>query len=293
MLFYIYLHFPFRKSIEIDYWKQKLFEALGANEGAYKRLLKDWFIKKCSREQLEMSVRFMLPAKDVHLHDMYLLAILNKCVPPVSPSPGPSSTSLTAAGGSSKEAEQTEEGISKSCSKEEISTKVTTTTFKSPLPSRMSLNKGGIKEAEATDRGTSEICSTEEMSPKAAEPLFKKPLPVEKPLFKGNRKTVGGNVLTNPKKRKSGPNLNICPEVKSDPKASDDDNLETKKKAESNVKDFEISVDKKDSLKYLVAILRKCIPPASSSPGPSSTPMTEAGGGSNEAESIDEGTSSS
>ena len=59
MLFYIYLHFPFRKSIEIDYWKQKLFEALGANEGAYKRLLKDWFIKKCSREQLEMSVRFM------------------------------------------------------------------------------------------------------------------------------------------------------------------------------------------------------------------------------------------
>ena len=30
------LHFLFKMSIEVDYWKQKLFEALGAKENAYK-----------------------------------------------------------------------------------------------------------------------------------------------------------------------------------------------------------------------------------------------------------------
>ena len=130
-------------NIEIDYWKQKLFEALGANEGAYKRLLKDWFMKKCSREQLEMSVRFLLPAKDVHLHDKYLVAILRKCLPPVSTSPGPSSTPMTADGGGSNEAEVIDEGTSTSCSKEEMSTKATTPTFKKPLPVRTPLDKGG------------------------------------------------------------------------------------------------------------------------------------------------------
>ena len=40
-------------------------------------------------------------------------------------------------------------------------------------------------------------------------------------------------------------------EVKPNPTTSEDENLKTEKKAESNVKNFEISVDKKDSLEKL------------------------------------------
>ena len=56
-------------SNDVDYWKEKLFKALGDNKPAYVRTLRSWFKKECSKEDFDLYVNFLLPPADRLLHN--------------------------------------------------------------------------------------------------------------------------------------------------------------------------------------------------------------------------------
>ena len=79
-------------TIELTSTKQKLFEALGESQAAYTEHMKQWFRKKCSKEEFDFAARKLLAKEVIYLHNQFLLAILNKCQTLVNLTPGPSLT---------------------------------------------------------------------------------------------------------------------------------------------------------------------------------------------------------
>ena len=74
-------------TIELSSTRQKLFEVLGESQAAYLDHMKNWFRKKSSKEEFDTAARKLLSPECVHLHNQFLLAILNKCQTLVNLSP--------------------------------------------------------------------------------------------------------------------------------------------------------------------------------------------------------------
>ena len=74
-------------TIELSSTRQKLFEVLGDSQVLYLEHMKNWFRKKSSKEEFDAAARKLLSAECVHLHNQFLLAILNKCQTLVNLSP--------------------------------------------------------------------------------------------------------------------------------------------------------------------------------------------------------------
>lgn len=58
--------------------KEALMEALGANSVTYLANMKMWFRCKWTREEFDKNCRKLLPPHETHLHNRFLLAVLNK-----------------------------------------------------------------------------------------------------------------------------------------------------------------------------------------------------------------------
>ncbi|XP_039449212.1 transcriptional adapter 1-like [Culex pipiens pallens] len=86
--------------------KQALMVALGEKWPLYLANMKLWFRKKSTREEFDLESRKLFSSDQIHLHNKFLLAILNKIdavSPPQSTAPGADrSASAGAGGGSSK-----------------------------------------------------------------------------------------------------------------------------------------------------------------------------------------------
>jgi len=75
-------------TIELSSTRKKLFELLGDSQTAYIEHMKNWFRKKNSKEEFDAAARKLLSPDAVHLHNQFLLAILNKCQTLVNMTPG-------------------------------------------------------------------------------------------------------------------------------------------------------------------------------------------------------------
>jgi len=76
-------------TIELSSTRRKLFDMLGESQSAYTEQMKNWFRKRCSKEEFDSAARKLLTPDSVHLHNQFLLAILNKCQTLVNITPGP------------------------------------------------------------------------------------------------------------------------------------------------------------------------------------------------------------
>eukprot|EP00092_Neocalanus_flemingeri_P024308 GFUD01026364.1.p1 GENE.GFUD01026364.1~~GFUD01026364.1.p1 ORF type:complete len:333 (+),score=124.74 GFUD01026364.1:44-1042(+) len=76
-------------TIELSSTRRKLFDMLGDSQATYTEQMKNWFRKKCSKEEFDSAARKLLTPDSVHLHNQFLLAILNKCQTLVNITPGP------------------------------------------------------------------------------------------------------------------------------------------------------------------------------------------------------------
>ena len=74
-------------TIELSSTRQKLFEVLGDSQSVYLDHMKNWFRKKSNKEEFDAAARKLLSPECVHLHNQFLLAILNKCQTLVNLSP--------------------------------------------------------------------------------------------------------------------------------------------------------------------------------------------------------------
>ena len=66
-------------TIDVTSARQKLFIALGDDYLVYLKLMKNWLSKKSSKEEFETSAKHLLSFEYVHLHNQFLMAILDKC----------------------------------------------------------------------------------------------------------------------------------------------------------------------------------------------------------------------
>ena len=76
-------------TIELSSTRRRLFEMLGDSQAAYTDQMKNWFRKRCSKEEFDSAARKLLTPESVHLHNQFLMAILNKCQTLVNITPGP------------------------------------------------------------------------------------------------------------------------------------------------------------------------------------------------------------
>jgi len=76
-------------TIELSSTRRRLFDMLGDSQAAYIEQMKSWFRKKCSKEEFDSAARKLLTPESVHLHNQFLMAILNKCQTLVNITPGP------------------------------------------------------------------------------------------------------------------------------------------------------------------------------------------------------------
>ena len=76
-------------TIELSSTRRKLFDMLADQQQAYLDHLKSWFRKRCSKEEFDAAARRLLSPESVHLHNQFLLALLNKCQTLVNISPCP------------------------------------------------------------------------------------------------------------------------------------------------------------------------------------------------------------
>jgi len=76
-------------TIELSSTRRKLFDVLGDNQQQYLDHLKAWFRKRCSKEEFDAAARKLLTQESVHLHNQFLLAVLNKCQTLVNIAPCP------------------------------------------------------------------------------------------------------------------------------------------------------------------------------------------------------------
>lgn len=66
-------------TIELNSARRKLQSALGDNSKSYFAHMKAWFRKRCTKEEFDVEAKKLLTADNSHLHNEFLLAILNKC----------------------------------------------------------------------------------------------------------------------------------------------------------------------------------------------------------------------
>jgi hypothetical protein len=66
-------------TIELTSARRKLCAALGEKQKDYFAHMKSWFRKRISKEDLDIEARKLITAENGHLHNEFLLAILNKC----------------------------------------------------------------------------------------------------------------------------------------------------------------------------------------------------------------------
>ena len=76
-------------TIELSSTRRALFEVLGDNQQQYLDYIKNWFRKRCTKEEFDSAARKLLTPESVHLHNQFLLAVLNKCQTLVNISPCP------------------------------------------------------------------------------------------------------------------------------------------------------------------------------------------------------------
>ncbi|XP_014671115.1 PREDICTED: transcriptional adapter 1-like [Priapulus caudatus] len=73
-------------STELGIAKNKLTEFLGDNSKIYFSIMKQWFKEKISKEEFDMEARKLFTPNKEHLHNEFLLAILNRCqIPGLQP----------------------------------------------------------------------------------------------------------------------------------------------------------------------------------------------------------------
>ena len=66
-------------TIELNSARRKLCSALGERQKDYFAYMKSWFRKRCTKEEFDVEARKLLTPENGHLHNEFLLAILNKC----------------------------------------------------------------------------------------------------------------------------------------------------------------------------------------------------------------------
>ena len=66
-------------TIELSSARKKLQNVLGEGQTLYFGHLKNWFRKRISKENFDIEARKLLAKENAHLHNEFLLAILNKC----------------------------------------------------------------------------------------------------------------------------------------------------------------------------------------------------------------------
>ena len=66
-------------TIELTSARRKLCAALGEKQKDYFAHMKSWFRKRISKEDFDIEARKLITSEDGHLHNEFLLAILNKC----------------------------------------------------------------------------------------------------------------------------------------------------------------------------------------------------------------------
>jgi len=76
-------------TIELSSTRRLLFDMLGESQAAYTEHMKNWFRKRCTKEEFDSAARKLLTPESVHLHNQFLMAILNKCQTLVNITPGP------------------------------------------------------------------------------------------------------------------------------------------------------------------------------------------------------------
>jgi len=129
-------------TIELSSTRRKLFDLLGDNQAQYLEHLKSWFKKKSSKEDFDSAARKLLSSESVHLHNQFLLAILNKCQTLVNLSPS-------------------QPGILKTASSNESSGQnnpelISPSKYESPTSGSERLKKGKIKRKSKPNRASLE-----------------------------------------------------------------------------------------------------------------------------------------
>ena len=76
-------------TIELSSTRRLLFDMLGENQAAYTEHMKNWFRKRCTKEEFDSTARKLLTPESVHLHNQFLMAILKKCQTLANITPGP------------------------------------------------------------------------------------------------------------------------------------------------------------------------------------------------------------
>ncbi|XP_013772031.1 transcriptional adapter 1-like [Limulus polyphemus] len=64
---------------QLNFARKKLFEALGDDFKVYLNSMKLWFRQKTTKESFDADARKLLASDTIHLHNEFLLAMLNKC----------------------------------------------------------------------------------------------------------------------------------------------------------------------------------------------------------------------
>lgn len=79
-------------TIELSSARRKLQGALGESQHEYFRQMKLWFRKRISKDDFDIEARKLLSMDSSHLHNEFLLAILNKCQTLANFTPAPPKT---------------------------------------------------------------------------------------------------------------------------------------------------------------------------------------------------------
>ena len=82
-------------TIELSSARRKLQSALGESQHEYFRQMKLWFRKRISKDDFDIEARKLLSLDSSHLHNEFLLAILNKCQTLANFTPTPAKTMTT------------------------------------------------------------------------------------------------------------------------------------------------------------------------------------------------------
>ena len=80
-------------TIELNSARRKLCAVLGDRQKDYFAHMKSWFRKRTSKEEFDVEARKLITPENGHLHNEFLLAILNKCQTLASFQPSVSMTS--------------------------------------------------------------------------------------------------------------------------------------------------------------------------------------------------------
>jgi len=103
--------------MELTALRKKLTESLADNSRLYFQHLRNWFSKKCTKEEFDLQARRMMSQENVHLHNQFFLAILNKCQSLVSLTTSPIKTEVRSTEGGPESGDRLKKGKIKKKSK--------------------------------------------------------------------------------------------------------------------------------------------------------------------------------